>query len=137
MAEGENVLGRRVSAALIDLVPLGAVAVLLGDTSSGDGSFDVRLNGGPLLLWIAILIAYHGAAELALGGSPGKLALGLRVATVDGGTPTAGGVIVRNVLRVVDGLPLLYLVGFVTAAVTERNQRLGDLAAKTVVVRAG
>ena len=35
------------------------------------------------------------------------------------------------------GLPVLYIVGLVTVAVTEKNQRLGDLAAGTLVVRAG
>jgi uncharacterized RDD family membrane protein YckC len=42
----------------------------------------------------------------------------------------------RNVLRIVDFLPVLYLVGLVTVAVSQRNQRLGDLAAGTLVVRA-
>jgi hypothetical protein len=42
---------------------------------------------------------------------------------------------VRNLLRVVDVLPTAYMVGIVTIFVTSRNQRVGDLAAGTVVVR--
>jgi hypothetical protein len=42
---------------------------------------------------------------------------------------------VRNVLRLVDILPGAYLVGMITIIVTRRNQRLGDLAAGTLVVR--
>ncbi len=41
----------------------------------------------------------------------------------------------RNILRIVDALPVLYLVGLGFVAVTGKNQRIGDLAAGTVVVR--
>ena len=41
----------------------------------------------------------------------------------------------RNVLRLIDILPFVYLVGCVSILVTSRNQRLGDLAAGTLVVR--
>src|SRR5438876_382409 len=43
--------------------------------------------------------------------------------------------IVRNLVRLVDFLPLYYAVGAVTMFVNQRGQRLGDLAAGTVVVR--
>jgi uncharacterized RDD family membrane protein YckC len=55
---------------------------------------------------------------------------------LDGGRYGWKAVLLRNVLRIVDGLPVLYIVGLVTVAVTQRNQRLGDLAAGTLVVRA-
>jgi hypothetical protein len=42
---------------------------------------------------------------------------------------------VRNLLRVIDILPGVYLVGLVSIIVTRRNQRLGDLAAGTLVTR--
>ena len=42
---------------------------------------------------------------------------------------------VRNVLRLVDSLPTLYLIGMISVIVTAHNQRLGDLAAGTIVVR--
>jgi hypothetical protein len=44
-------------------------------------------------------------------------------------------VLVRNILRLVDQLPTFYAVGVVSILVTRRSQRLGDLAAGTVVVR--
>ena len=50
--------------------------------------------------------------------------------------PAPGSVGLRTVLRVVDGLPFLYLVGFVAMLATgARRQRLGDLAARTLVTR--
>ncbi|WCB96904.1 hypothetical protein DSM104299_05674 [Baekduia alba] len=63
--------------------------------------------------------------------------LGLRVVRADdGGKPTARAILVRNTLRLVDGLPILYLVGFITMLATPTRQRVGDLAASTVVGKA-
>ena len=47
-----------------------------------------------------------------------------------------GKALIRNVLRLVDWLPFLYLVGGILVLVSERRQRLGDLVAGTVVVKA-
>jgi uncharacterized RDD family membrane protein YckC len=69
--------------------------------------------------------------------TPGKFLLGLKVVKLDGGSYYWVAVLGRNVLRIVDFLPVLYLVGLVTIAVTEKNQRIGDLAVGTLVVRAG
>ncbi len=44
-------------------------------------------------------------------------------------------VIVRNLMRFIDGLPALYLVGGIACVLSRYRQRLGDLAAGTVVVR--
>jgi len=45
-------------------------------------------------------------------------------------------VIVRNLMRLIDALPALYLVGGITCVVSRHRQRLGDLAAGTAVIRA-
>lgn len=64
------------------------------------------------------------------------MALGLRVEAVDGGRPSGQAIGLRTVLRLVDGLPFLYLVGFIAMLATgSRRQRLGDLAANTRVTR--
>ena len=132
-------LGQRSAAALVDIVILGALFVVLaatmGDTSSGDGTVSANLNGLPALLFFVAVLAYYAGLEAAFGRTLGKLALGLRVVQEDGSKLTGGGSIIRNLLRVVDGLPFLYLVGFVCALATgrERRARIGDLAAKTVV----
>ena len=51
-----------------------------------------------------------------------------------GEVPGIGAAAVRSVLRIVDGL-LAYLVAFVTVLISTKNQRLGDMAANTLVVR--
>lgn len=69
------------------------------------------------------------------GQTVGKRLLRLRVVDEQGLRLQPSQVVIRNLLRVVDSLPLLYMTGGVAALVSARNQRLGDLAAGTIVVR--
>jgi len=89
-----------------------------------------------LLVQIVIEWGYFAIWELSSGGrSLGKLALNLRV-VCDGGAPiTPRESLIRNLLRVVDILPVNYLVGLVAMVASAEGKRLGDLAASTVVVR--
>jgi hypothetical protein len=59
---------------------------------------------------------------------------GVRIVTRNGGTPSVGALLVRNVFRLVDSLPMLYLVGLTTSLLTREHVRLGDLAAGTLLV---
>lgn len=78
---------------------------------------------------------YRIAAEwLWQGQSIGKRSLRLRVVDARGLRLTFQQVVLRNLLRVVDGLPLFYLVGGIAAFLNAHGQRLGDLAAGTLVV---
>lgn len=52
---------------------------------------------------------------------------------LDGRELTSRASLLRNVIRLVDWLPVFYLVGLAFVASTENDQRLGDLAARTVV----
>jgi hypothetical protein len=73
---------------------------------------------------------------LASGRTPGKRAAGLRVVRLGGEPVGFMGSAVRNLLRLIDMQPgILYAVGAVTILFSRRNQRLGDLAAGTLVVR--
>jgi uncharacterized RDD family membrane protein YckC len=69
------------------------------------------------------------------GQSLGKRALGLRVLSDDGVRITLQQSAIRNLLRVVDSLPLVYLVGGSVAALHGQGKRLGDMAAGTLVVQ--
>jgi uncharacterized RDD family membrane protein YckC len=62
--------------------------------------------------------------------------MGLKVVKLNDERYDWRAVLLRNIIRIVDGAPILYIVGLISIAVTEKNQRLGDLAAGTVVVRA-
>lgn len=135
-----DVLGRRVGAALLDIVVLGVLFVILGlligDTNTEGSSASVNLSGGPALLFFALSLLYYFIPEATSGRTLGKRLLGLRVVREDGGAAGAGAVAGRTLLRVVDSLPLFYLVGFVAILATgKRRARIGDLAAGTRVVR--
>jgi uncharacterized RDD family membrane protein YckC len=69
------------------------------------------------------------------GQTVGKRVLRLRVMDEEGLHLQPNQVIVRNLLRLIDILPGFYLVGGVFCLLTRRSQRLGDIAAGTVVVR--
>ena len=68
------------------------------------------------------------------GQTPGKRALGISVINDDLTPVTFGPSVVRNLLRTVDFLPMMYLLGLITMLFNRRFQRLGDLAAGTLVI---
>lgn len=72
---------------------------------------------------------------LANGRTPGKRWTALRVVKIGGRPVGFMASAIRNLLRLIDILPGFYVVGMVCVSVTALNQRLGDLAAGTVVVR--
>lgn len=77
---------------------------------------------------------YNVVFEVWRGATPGKKALGLQV-VMENGTPlTWSASLLRNLLRVVDFLPLLYCFGFIWSLFHRQSQRLGDIAAGTLVV---
>ena len=89
-----------------------------------------------MILIFLVTIGYHVALEwLWRGQTFGKRLLGLRVMDAEGLRLQFSQVLVRNLLRFVDSLPL-YLVGGLSSFISPRGQRLGDLAAGTIVVRA-
>lgn len=69
------------------------------------------------------------------GQSPGKRIFGLRVISATGGRLTLADVLMRNILRTIDFLPLVYGVGMIVAFFDPYRRRLGDIAADTIVVR--
>ena len=136
----EDLLGRRIGAALIDLAVLVAVfailAATIGEGTVEGGSFSFELDGVEAASYFAFVLLYFFALEAAIGQTVGKLLLGLRVVRTEGSRPSVGAVVVRTLLRVVDWLPFLYLAGFIAMLATGlRRQRLGDLAARTSVAR--
>ena len=68
------------------------------------------------------------------GQTPGKRAMKLRVIKDNGRQITLFEALARNLLRIVDYLPSLYLAGVITMLCNRKNKRLGDFAAGTLVV---
>ena len=139
-SDGAEVVGRRIAAALVDAALLFVLFVLLGlligDAESGDGGGSVTLDGAGFLVFAGLSLLYYFILEGATGQTLGKRLLGIRVQRVSGGNAGAGAVGARTLLRIVDSLPFLYLLGFIVMIATPRRQRIGDLAAGTTVARA-
>ena len=104
---------------------------------SNPGETSSLLADGALALFILLdFMGYFVIAEMLFHGrSPGKRLAGLRVVLVGGQPVGFLGSLLRNVLRIVDFLPIINLIGSVLILSTSRNQRLGDLAAGTIVIR--
>jgi uncharacterized RDD family membrane protein YckC len=82
-----------------------------------------------------IYLLYHPVLEVLMRGrTPGKRRAGVRIVTRDGGTPGTTALLIRNVFRLVDCLPVFYAVGLASCFITEQRLRIGDLAAGTVLV---
>jgi uncharacterized RDD family membrane protein YckC len=121
------------TAATIALVAIGLAAFAAFRVGFADAAPWVLA----VLFFVYFLIyhAYFAVFEAAWNGqTPGKRVIGLRVISVTGQPITVFEAILRNVVRIADQLPGIYAIGIVSIFVTERNQRLGDLAAGTVVV---
>jgi uncharacterized membrane protein SpoIIM required for sporulation len=106
------------------------------------GNLDFEVEADRETLWYlagatpatAIYFLYHLILEpLMAGRTPGKRLAGVRVLTPEGLTPTTGALLSRNVFRIIDSMPLLYVVGLLFIFFSKRHLRLGDLAAGTVI----
>lgn len=132
----------RFGAALIDGIVIWLLAVLvfvsvlllLATDPSGPGGFVVGITFGGILLFIPTYFWLFGT--FMEGRTPGKLAFGLRVVTVDGYPASTWQLLLRSVLMPIDMLPgFPAMIGFLLEAVTPKRQRLGDMVARTLVVR--
>jgi len=133
-------VGGRALAALIDfllLVSVSFVAALAVSLAVADRVLAAEI-GMPAIFTIVAMLPLFGPLLFELkwrGQTPGKRLLGMRVISVDGSVPSAGQLLLRNILRLIDFLPFGYLLGLVAMFISLRGQRLGDLVGGTLVVR--
>jgi uncharacterized RDD family membrane protein YckC len=130
--EGVGV-GRRAVAIIIDMIVLGIIGWVLGMALGGATSDGFSLSGAPALIWFVVALAYYVVMEVQMGGTLGKLALGLKVVKEGGEKVDWQASIIRNILRIVDGI-FFYLVGAIVVWTSKKKQRLGDMVAHTLVV---
>lgn len=134
-AAAPSVVGRRVAAGFIDVIPLALVLVAVSsDRATVDNTVSVEVRGVGALLAVVAWVVYYGLTELLTGTSPGKWLMGLTVLDAHGSSPGFGTVMKRTLMRIIDVLPGLYLVGFVAMMANNDRRRLGDMVADTDVV---
>jgi len=116
---------------VVTLLVAGLLLILIGWAIGGTVSVGLWMLALFLITWWYPVWFESGRR----GATLGKRALGLRVVQTTGVPATFGQAVVRNFLRFIDIQPLLTgLVGIVSSLSNEKFQRLGDLAAGTVVV---
>lgn len=127
-------LGKRILAFLLDGIILGAVGIIFAYT----GFAVLPEKHVPVLqLGLGIIIfGYFVYFEGRSGQTLGKRGLGIAVVKENDAPMTYGAAAIRNILRIVDG-QFLYLIGIAVIALSEDNQRIGDMLADTVVVKTG
>lgn len=138
---GSRFLAAVVDTTLIALLLLIANFLLItlagavGQAPASGGGIAGWLVAALALVSFAVLWGYYIFFEMVWNGqSPGKRLVGLRVIRGDGSPIGVVESIVRNLIRIIDFLPLYYGIGVVVMFVSQRAQRLGDLAASTLVV---
>ena len=139
--EATHVTGRRVVATIIDGLVFGVaywlLALAFGDIrTEGEAAHWVsNLPAWASVVYGLFVIGYYIVLEGYLGQTLGKMAVGIKVAAeATGQTPGIAAAAVRTVLRLIDGL-FCYAVAFFTALASAKRQRLGDMAARTLVIR--
>ena len=120
-------VGPRFLAILIDSIIIGAIAGVLGAIFRDAPAIYGGFTG-------ILALAYFIILEATQGATLGKMAVGLRVVKTDGSPISWSESVIRNLLRIIDGL-FFYLVGAIFVWTSPRKQRLGDRAGNTVVIR--
>lgn len=133
-----EVLGRRIGATIIDWIVGSIGAVLLGAIL---GLLFAAMAGSDTVLqvmfWLTAIPAfflYYILLEANGGQTLGKKALGIKVVKDDRSDITLKESVIRNTFRIIDAW-FYYLVGFIVILASSNNQRVGDKAAHTLVIR--
>ena len=134
-------IGSRFYAALVDIAVLTPIVFIgiyvtvraMSDMDERFGNWLAAIAG---VATFALQWGYYMVFEITTNGqSPGKRALGLRVIKVHGYPISFSDSSIRNLVRIVDFLPFFYGVGLLAMLLNKNWQRLGDLAAGTLVVK--
>lgn len=130
----------RAYAALIDGIICGLISSALYAVTSGDtthyGATTVYYSLHVGMWGVVVWLAYYVLQEARDGQTIGKRQYGVRVVYADGRPLDFRGALIRNVLRIVDVLPVAYASGLFSMLRSgpECRQRMGDIAARTLVV---
>lgn len=134
-------LGDRFLATILDTLFLVAMFAVIGMWSAlrwgGVTASGFSIDGKAALITFSLVAAagflYYWILEAVAGATLGKAILGIQVRMKNGGRCSFAAALLRNVLRIVDGIAV-YLVGLLIAVFSKLRQRLGDHVGGTVVV---
>jgi uncharacterized RDD family membrane protein YckC len=147
MAQNAEIISRIV-AVIIDTIIVGVVAFILALPFGVLAMLNPMAYANPMLaaqvaaaslavsgLSLLIFVGYYTYFEGTTGQTIGKKIVNIKVVKENGKPMTYMDSLVRTILRVVDGIGF-YLIGFIVILASEKKQRIGDMAARTLVVKA-
>jgi uncharacterized RDD family membrane protein YckC len=113
----------RFAAYIIDAIILFVVGIVLA----------IAVGGTPVVLQFAVGLVYTIGFWIAQGATPGKMAVGIKITTVDGEDIDVGRALLRYVGYIASAIILL--IGYLMIAFTREKRGLHDYIAGTVVIR--
>ena len=127
-------IGRRLAASIIDFIIYYLSGVILGlfFDSQNDGVFSYHLEGFPALISFCFMFFLWPVSEGIWGQTIGKRFLDLKVVTKKNENINIGQGFIRFFMGIID---FFFLIGVIVAAANKDNQRIGDAAAGTFVVK--
>lgn len=128
-------IGERFVAALIDRAIY--IFILIATLFVGNLFHSTAFSSMVITIVAAAFVVFYDllCEVLMQGQSIGKMVMKIRVISLNGNRPTLVQYLLRWLLRIVDCAVSGYLCGLICIVVTEKNQRLGDMAAGTVLIR--
>jgi uncharacterized RDD family membrane protein YckC len=146
-ATARQALPRRLLALIVDTLVISVLEAIVNGAfgvTQVTGGFTQLTSGGVAVYttqtvvawpWLTLLwLAYYAILEALFAASLGKLAAGLRVTDLEGRRVSWQKALIRNLVRPLDAVPFLYLLGGVLVLISGRHQRLGDRVAGTLVL---
>ncbi|MCF7956231.1 MAG: RDD family protein [Phycisphaerae bacterium] len=134
-------VGFRAIAFVIDIVIVAGIGIVLSVVAAVAGQGDgMPGQSNPMLILaqiasVTITLGYFITLDALSGQTIGKKVMGLQVVTTDGQPINFAISFGRTLLGILDFLPNLFIAGFITMLVSKKNQRLGDMAVGTVVIK--
>ncbi|QNK62419.1 RDD family protein [Pedobacter sp. PAMC26386] len=130
-------LGERIAARMIDFGVLTGVGLLfLLFSGLTPKSTEKTFFIGLIIIYAVVHVFYHLICEIFFKGqSPGKKLMKIKVVSLDGGQASIGQSFIRWLFRLVDFWLTGQIGGLLCVALSERNQRIGDLVAGTTVIK--
>ena len=127
----------RCMALALDMAVVYTILLVLGKATRIIGLVNVDIATAiSMVAYFAVSVGYQIVTEWYWRGqSIGKRVFRIRVIDVNGLRLRFSQIVIRNLLRAVDILPLFYMVGGLASAINGKSQRLGDIAANTAVTR--
>ena len=133
----------RFLALLVDLIILSAIffpttKIVKGTWMMSAGEhewhYSLFITDPLCIIFLCAIVLYFVFFEGLAGATPGKFIVGIRVINLDGAKPGLAKGAIRNLLRLVDGLPALNILGIVLIVSSPERTRFGDRVAGTRVV---